>query len=165
MEALKNLLQLEPYNKPHSLTHSFFPSSRFPFQFNLAVLCVACQVSGRTAARRPTSEPVTPRRRRRQDRKRERDTNGKGNQSRLYRVKKRQADISLSLSFKPNGIKRSSDTNAKPNVHTTCASTRTRSGCCTNTPRQRAVSVSSSPPALHWSRRPPTCSPTRPLPS
>ena len=27
MEALKNLLQLEPYNKPHSLTHSLTLSS------------------------------------------------------------------------------------------------------------------------------------------
>ena len=62
-----------------TLTLSFFLplfSSRFPFQFNLAVLCVACQVSGRgrngRTARRPTGEPVTPRRRRRRRQERER---------------------------------------------------------------------------------------------
>ena len=42
--------------------------------------------SERTAARRPTGEPV---RRRRRRRGRQRDTNGKGNQSRLYRAARR----------------------------------------------------------------------------
>ena len=87
MEALKKPPSTSTLQHT-TLTHSFFPSSRFPFQFNLAVLCVACQVSGQQDVQRTN-------RLHREDGGDcgggggERDTNGKGNQSRLYRVKKR----------------------------------------------------------------------------